>query len=281
MTVRRFQSFIWQWCRANGRHGLPWRKFPRTLPAGRQAYRILVSEIMLQQTQVSRVIPKYREFLKAFPTLSTLDRAPLASVLTTWQGMGYNRRAVYLKRLARMVTVEYGGRIPSDPDTLKRLPGIGPGTAGAIAAFAFNRRIAFIETNIRRVFIHHFFKRRGRINDAEILEKIRQTLPRRNIREWYYALMDYGASAFRGRPNPNRRSVHHVRQVPFTGSRRELRGRILAAVIRGPIPENKLAHRIGGATRPFGRRELGRTIGAMIREGLIEIRAHRIALPYG
>lgn len=148
-----------------------------------------------------------------------------------WQGLGYNRRAVHLKRLAEIVVAEHDGKIPSDPEELRTLPGIGAGTAGAVAVFAFNKRVAFLETNIRRVFLHHFFPRRCQVSDARVLSKIASVLPRRNIREWYYALMDYGAGALREIENPNRRSAQYTRQSAFAGSNRELRGRALAAVI--------------------------------------------------
>ncbi|MDP3727690.1 MAG: A/G-specific adenine glycosylase [bacterium] len=285
MTTRRFQTLIWRWYRSHGRHDLPWRKFPRSLPAGRQAggrqaYRILVSEVMLQQTQVSRVLRKYPEFIRRFPTIVALKQASLSSVLLAWQGMGYNRRALYLKQIARIVLKTHGGRMPHDPDELERLPGIGPGTAGAIAAFAFDRPVAFIETNIRRVFIHHFFGRRRRISDAEILIKIQQTLPRRRIREWYYALMDYGALGLKGIPNPNRRSTRHTHPTPFAGSNRELRGRILAAAVHEPTRRERFLRRTDGV-RPAGRRKLERVLGGMVRDGLLEIRGELIALPHG
>ncbi|MBI2625725.1 A/G-specific adenine glycosylase, partial [Candidatus Parcubacteria bacterium] len=146
----QFRKLIWSWYRRNGRHDLPWR-------TTRDPYRILVSEIMLQQTQAGRVIPAYRAFTSAFPTVRALARAPLARVLRVWQGLGYNRRALHLKRLAETVIREHGGRLPADPSLLRKLPGVGPATAGAVAVFAFNARAAFLETNIRRVYLHFFF----------------------------------------------------------------------------------------------------------------------------
>ena len=257
----------------HGRHGLPWRKFPRSLPAGRQAYRILVSEVMLQQTQVSRVLKKYPQFLAAFPSIRALDRAPLAKVLGTWQGMGYNRRALYLKRLAHIVCDEFGGNIPEDPDVLCRLPGVGAGTAGAICAFAFGKRIAFIETNIRRVYLHHFFPGRRDVSDTTLLVKIAATLPRKNIRERYYALMDYGAQGLKHVLNANRASAHYTRQSVFKGSRRELRGRVMAEVVRrGSVAKPELQ-------RGIKDRRLAEVLTMMQEEGLVICSKNRIALP--
>lgn len=270
MTTSAFRTLLSGWYRIHGRHDLPWRKT-------RDPYRILMSEIMLQQTQVSRVREKYRKLLAAFPTIAALDRAPLGRVLALWQGMGYNRRAVHLKRMARRVMAECGGRIPDDPEALKRLPGIGPATAGAVAAFAFGKRVAFLETNIRRAYLHCFFPHRRRVRDHEILRVIRRTLPRRNIREWYYAIMDYGAAALKGIPNPNRSSAHYTRQPPFHGSRRELRGRILASLTTGRT------RRIPALQRRIGRDAPAPAFRALLKtmqgEGLIAIKGARVSLP--
>ena len=271
MRTARFQRMIRNFYQHHGRHDLPWRKLPRSLPVGRRAYRILVSEVMLQQTQVSRVLVKYPQFLRAFPTLAALDRAPLGDVLRAWQGMGYNRRPLCLKRLARRIMREYGGRIPADPDALERLPGIGPATAGAIAAFAFNRPAVFLETNIRRVYIHFFFPHRRRIHDREILTKIEATLPSQDYREWYYALMDYGALALKSVENPNRRSAAHARQPAFAGSDRALRGRILSIMLSGGrVAPAALEPRAPGRVRVILRK--------LIAEGLLSRRGRRITV---
>jgi A/G-specific adenine glycosylase len=156
---------------------MPWRDT-------RDPYRILVSEIMLQQTQVSRVLEKYKEFIRRFPTMRRLGRAPLADVLAAWQGLGYNRRALALKRLAAEVAARYGGHLPADREALESLPGIGEATAGAIMAYAFNEPAVYIETNIRTVYIHHFFKDRAGVRDEELVPYIEKTLDRENPREW-------------------------------------------------------------------------------------------------
>lgn len=224
MSIDAFQKIIWNYYSAHGRD-LPWRRT-------RNLYRIVVSEVMLQQTQVSRVIPKYREFIKIFPSFSALDKAPLGNVLRAWQGLGYNRRAASLKKLAGVIMREHRGIVPKEPELLEKLPGIGKGTAGSIAAFAFNAPVPFIETNIRRVFIHFFFPKKRAVSDAEILKFVRKTLPENRAREWYYALMDYGAENLKGVPNPNRRSAHYAKQAPFKGSARELRGKIIALLAK-------------------------------------------------
>jgi len=209
-------------------------------------YHILVSEIMLQQTQTFRVTGKYERFLEAFPDFSALAQAELASVLTLWQGLGYNRRALNLKKTAEIVTRDYAGRLPDSPEELITLPGIGHATAGAILAFAFNHPVVFIETNIRRVFIHCFFQDRQGISDREILPLVEETLDRNNPRQWYYALMDYGAMLKGQIPNPNRRSAHYTRQSRFEGSDRQIRGKILRTLVeKGDMVEGSLAEAIG------------------------------------
>lgn len=211
------------------RHGrtLPWRET-------HDPYAILVSEIMLQQTQVDRVTGKFEGFLTAFPDFSALAAAPLDAVLGAWQGLGYNRRALNLKRCAEAVVAEHGGALPSSSLELEKLPGIGHYTARAVAAFAFSVPSVFIETNIRTVFIHHFFHGPGKVHDRELLPLIEWTLDRGNPREWYYALMDYGAHLKRLHGNPSRRSAHHATQSPFRGSNRELRSLILKAILDTP-----------------------------------------------
>ena len=148
--------------------------------------------------------------------------------------MGYNRLALALRALAQKVVAEQRGRLPSDPELLRKLPGIGPYTAGAIAAFAFNRPVIFMDTNIRRVFIHEFFRDREGVRDEELVPLLEQTLPRKDSRTWYNALMDHGALLKREHGNPNRRSAHYSRQSRFAGSNRQVRGAILKALVAGP-----------------------------------------------
>jgi A/G-specific adenine glycosylase len=188
---------------------------------------------MLQQTQVERVLNKYGAFIAAFPDFSILAGAPLKDVLEIWQGLGYNRRALALKECASIVVNDFGGTLPSSRDTLLTFPGIGKATASAICAFAFDQPTILIETNIRRVFIHSFFHDRTDVNDAEIIPLVKDTLDDSQPREWYYALMDYGAMLGAKGENPNRRSAHYKKQSPFQGSSRQLRGAILRTLTAG------------------------------------------------
>lgn len=215
----KFQKLIYHYYQNKGRT-LPWRET-------RNPYYILVSEIMLQQTQVERVIEKYQKFIVLFPDIETLDRLPLQKILKVWQGLGYNRRALALKKMARIIVEDYRGEIPRSVEELVKLPGIGYTTASEIAAFAFNQPAVFIETNIRSVFLHHFFPERDDVSDDEILPLVAKTVDRSNPREWYYALMDYGTFLKKEYVNPNRKSRHYYKQSPFNGSNRQIRGKIV------------------------------------------------------
>lgn len=216
------------------RRDLEWR---RTITP----YRIVVSEIMLQQTQVARVAVKFPQFMEVFPTFESLAAAEPAAVLAEWQGMGYNRRGLYLKKIAEKTVNEFGGKLPSNPIILETFPGIGPATARSIVAFAFNKPVVFIETNIRRVFIHFFFEDREGIHDKELIPLVEETLDTKNPREWYYALMDYGSVLAKTVPNPNRRSKHYAKQSAFEGSARRIRGIILRTLLQEKqMPKKKL-----------------------------------------
>jgi len=204
---------------------MPWRETSNP-------YHILVSELMLQQTQVPRVLEKYREFIARFPDAAALAKAPLRSVLTVWQGLGYNRRALALKQIALALVAQHRGKVPSSFDDLVKLPGVGKATASAILAFAFNRPVVFIETNIRTVFIHFFFPGQDEVSDEEIIPLVTKTLDAANPREWYYALMDYGTFLKKSIANPGRKSRHYHKQSPFDGSNRQVRGRILRYLTR-------------------------------------------------
>lgn len=221
---RAFRSRIYRYFRRHGR-SFSWR-------STRDPYRILVSEVMLQQTQTDRVEKKFREFLAAFPGFPALAAAPLREVMRVWQGMGYNRRALYLHAAAVEVVHNCGGKLPRDVELLERLPGIGPATARSIAAFAFNAPVVFIETNIRTVYIHEFFKGRERVADAELLPLVEATLDTTHPRQWYNALMDYGVMLKERYPNPSRRSAHYQKQSPFLSSDRRIRGAIIRCLVR-------------------------------------------------
>ncbi|TVR02769.1 MAG: A/G-specific adenine glycosylase [Spirochaetaceae bacterium] len=199
---------------------MPWR-------ATSDPYHIVVSEFMLQQTQVSRVMQKFGPFLERFPDWSALASARLVEVLAQWQGLGYNRRAKFLHQCAHTVLERHNGALPADPNLLEGLPGIGRNTAGAVCAFAFNLPVVFIETNIRRVFLHFFFSDVDGVHDRELMPLIAAALDRDEPRRWYWALMDYGAMLKLHIANPNRRSVHYNRQSRFEGSRRQIRGALV------------------------------------------------------
>ncbi len=223
---------------------LPWRHT-------HDPYRILVSEVMLQQTQVPRVVPRYERWLERFPTLDALAAAPLAVVLEEWQGLGYNRRAVSLKRAAEEVSASWGGTLPTDERTLRSLPGIGPATAAGILAFAYEQPATYLETNVRTVFLHELFAEEVDVPDRAIAPLVSATVVDAaaagvSPRTWYYALLDYGAWLKRTVPNPSRRSAHHARQSPFEGSQRQKRARLLRAVIAaGGAPTETLAAEVG------------------------------------
>ena len=236
--VRAFQKKVLDHYHAHGR-ALPWRRT-------RNAYRILVSEIMLQQTQVERVLEKYKEFLAVFPNFSALAKAPLRKLFAVWQGMGYNRRALALRTLAQKVVDDHRGRLPSEHEKLLALPGIGKYTAGAVEAFAFNKPVVFMDTNIRRVYIHEFLLERDGIHDDELTPLVEQTLDTGNPRKWYNALMDYGTMLKREQINPNQRSVHYTRQSPFENSNRQVRGMILKILVAGaPLTLAQIVKRSG------------------------------------
>jgi len=204
---------------------MPWR-------VNRTPYRVFVSEIMLQQTSVARVMPRYPAFMRAFPSFRQLAAASIQEVVGAWKGLGYNRRALALRESARHITSAFSGRLPRTVDELMELPGVGHATASAVIVYAFNKPLVFVETNIRRVFIHFFFPGQEKVPDTLITPLVEKTLDRENPREWYYALMDYGTALSGGRRNPNRRSSRYRVQPRFEGSLRQLRGRILSVIIQ-------------------------------------------------
>jgi A/G-specific adenine glycosylase len=194
-------------------------------------YRVVVSEVMLQQTQTERVKQKFDYFVTQLSDFNALADAPLAQVLSLWQGLGYNRRALALQKIAGKVTNEFQGVLPKSPDILMTFPGIGAATAASICTFAYNIPTIFIETNIRAVYIHLFLPQSTNINDKDILPLIDQTCDRSNPRQWYYALMDYGAMLKKRFKNPNHKSAHHTIQSKFEGSERQIRGFIIKVLL--------------------------------------------------
>ena len=188
--LAKIQKEILRWYSREARN-LPWRKT-------RNPYRILLSEVMLQQTQVHRVRQKYPLFLKRFPSLGSLARARTASVIRAWQGMGYNNRAVRLQRLAKKVLYQYNSRLPHAISELESLPGIGPYTSRAVSCFAFGQRVHVVDTNIRRVLQRIFPRESKRLRIWDVAE---WALPKRNAYFWNQSLMELGSRICVGR-NP-------------------------------------------------------------------------------
>ncbi|MBP9757846.1 MAG: A/G-specific adenine glycosylase [Candidatus Pacebacteria bacterium] len=226
---------MWKHYRTHGRHDLPWRKT-------RDPYKILVSEIMLQQTQVPRVLEKYRSFLKKFPNVRSLARSGLADVLKEWNGLGYNRRAKYLHDAAKVIVSEYTGDLKKA--TAERLPGVGPYTRAAVRTFAFNEPHMMIETNVRASFIHHFFPKKDRVDDRDLVPLIEAAGEGQDPRTWYWALMDHGSHMKKLHLNPTRRSASYAMQSKFVGSVREVRGAIIKVLNEGAHGDLALANKL-------------------------------------
>ncbi|HBY05850.1 MAG: HhH-GPD family protein [candidate division TM6 bacterium GW2011_GWE2_42_60] len=223
-SVELFRTLIWEFYGKNSRDFV-WRQ--TTDP-----YQIFVSEVMLQQTQTSRVAQKFPCFIETFPDFKTLANASCADVICAWQGLGYNRRALALHQAAKNIQDRFNGTLPQDPLLLDELPGIGPATAASICAFAFNMPTVFIETNIRTVFIAHFFPQDKVVSDQEIMPLVAQTVDKLEPRHWYYALMDYGVYLKKELGNASQKSKHYAKQSTFEGSERQIRGMILKALAK-------------------------------------------------
>ena len=222
--IKQFQDMIWQFYKLNKRV-FDWRNID-------DPYKVLVSEIMLQQTQTQRVEKKFAQFIEILPNFAKLAAAEFKDVLMVWQGLGYNRRAQALHKTAKIVIRDYDGVLPDCPETLQKFPGIGPYTAGSICAFAFNMPTVFVETNIRAVFIHEFFLEEEKVNDKLLMPLVEKTVDKYRPREWYYALMDYGVNLKKLYKNPSRKSAHYTKQSAFEGSDRQMRSMVLKFVLQ-------------------------------------------------
>jgi len=266
---KAFQNTILHHYKTHGRD-LPWRH--TTNP-----YHILISEVMLQQTQVDRVIPKYHSWIRRFPSLQSLASAPLKEVLKEWQGLGYNRRALNLHKTARILVDSFGGKIPKDRALLKTLPGIGEYTSGSILTFAYNTPLVLIETNIRTVFLDYFFARRkSTTHDKEIIPFIEETLMGKSPRIWYSALMDYGAHIKSTQGNANKKSVHYRRQSSFKGSHRELRAHLIDIILRSstPLTYKKIEKSISIETKY----DVDKTLSLLEKEGFIRKKSKKYSI---
>lgn len=254
--LARFRRLVWGYWRESGRHGLPWRK--TTDP-----YKILVSEVMLQQTQVARVEEKYKEFLKRFPNARCLAKASLAEVLKIWSGLGYNRRAKYLHDAAKTVVEKHKGTLPRSYEELVALSGVGDYTARAVRVFAFNEPEVFIETNIRTALIHHFGGSVRMLSDRALCVHAEKAAKGQDPREWHSALMDYGAFLKRSGVRNNARSRHYVKQSKFEGSLRQARGRVLHHLTNGPSRVRASA---------FRTKRSRIALASLVQDGLVRIR---------
>ena len=266
-SVRAFQEMIYLWWECN-RRDLPWRRT-------RDPYRILVSEVMLQQTQVSRVLPKYEEFLYFFPDVYALAGATSAQVLRVWKGMGYNRRALYLKRAAESVVRIHHGEFPDDESSLMNLPGLGLYTARAIMVFAFEKDVAMVDTNIRQIIVRFFFKGVPQ-KEKLILETASMLVPKGKSWTWHQALMDYGALAL---PRSDAKTTPAKKvAVPFADTDRFIRGRILDMLRDDTRPEKQL---ISDIVKKYGRKKMQcrAIISGLIKDGLIVRTGNTLSLP--
>ncbi len=220
---------------------------------------------MLQQTQVDRVVPKFLAFIERFPTMQDLAVSSQKDVLSLWSGLGYNRRALYLQKSVQAIFEAYKGVIAMDPSTLKSLPGIGDYMAHILPVFIYNQKEVLIETNIRTVFLHHFFNGKEAVSDAEIFEKIRETLPTEDVRDWYYALMDYGSYLKKEKKIKNTTSAHYTKQKPFKGSLRYVRGTLLKKLVMGKV----LKEDVYDMFPEYSNKEIESVCESLLKEGLM------------
>ncbi len=262
--IFKMRTRIWRYYEHYARHTLPWRHT-------KNPYRILVSEVMLQQTQVDRVVPYYRAFLKEFPTVRALAQAPLGDVLRAWQGLGYNRRAKFLHDTARAIVDRHRGRFPRAYDTLVSLPGVGTYTAKAVRTFAFNEPEVLIETNIRSVLIHHYYRDKAQVSDTELLHDIAILVRGQDPRTFYWALMDYGSYLKKKYPNPSRKSAQYTKQKSFKGSVRFVRGSVLRLLAEKPHTEVSLKKNIHDE-------RVGTVLNTLQKEGLVRFSRGRFML---
>ena len=245
---------------------MPWRHIS-------DPYHILVSEIMLQQTQVERVVPKYERFIQAFPNPKSLAESETAQLLRLWQGLGYNRRALYLRSAAQQIMEKHAGKFPRTLEDIDALPGVGKATAGAIMAYAYQGPSAFIETNVRRVFLHFFFPNGRKVTDDRLIPLVERAVDKKNPRDWYYALMDYGTMLKKSvSRNPNRRSAHYAKQSKFEGSNRQIRGRVLKILLKNKkMAESELVSELGDI-------RAGKSVSQLVSEGFLRREGNSIVI---
>lgn len=266
VDIAEFQEIVWDKSRQLFR-GMPWRSDTRP-------YYVMVSEIMLQQTQVDRVIPKFEAFIGRFPSVEILSQATLADVLQMWSGLGYNRRAKFLHQAAIKIMTEYNGVFPETYKELITLPGVGVNTAGALLAYSFNKPAVFIETNIRTVYFYHFFPNQDTVNDRELKALVEATVDTEHPREWYWAIMDYGSNLKKQGIGQNSKSSHYAKQSPLKGSVREVRGAILKALIIQDSTEQELRQQLAADER------FTPALVSLEKDGLVTITQGAISLKH-
>jgi len=259
--IRLFQEKVLSFYTQHGRD-LPWRK--TTDP-----YKILLSEMMLQQTQVSRVMEYYMQWIERWPTVESLAEAPWKDVLKAWMGLGYNRRAVHVHQAAQTIANTFAGDILQAMEHYEKVPGIGLYTSRAVRIFASNADIVTVDTNIRRIFIHEFSLPEN-ISSKELWSLAEQCLPKDQSRTWHNALMDYGALLMTSRKTGIRPLTM---QSKFEGSDRQIRGMILRQLLQcsSSLEELKMITKINTS-------RLQKILEKMIQEGLISLSNNRYSI---
>lgn len=286
---RRLAAQLLAWSERT-RRDLPWRRT-------RDPWAILVSELMLQQTQVARVEPRYRDFLAAFPDPATCAAAAPAEIVRAWAGLGYNRRAINLHRAAQAIVADHGGRLPDDLDELLALPGVGPYTARAVLAFAFERDHGVVDTNAARVIARSVAGHR--LTPREVQDHADELVPLGRGWEWNQAVLDLGATvcvkrsprceacpiadrcawATAGFPDPDPADGSagtSGKQSRFEGSDRQGRGRLIRALSTGPLPLDRVADASGWPDDPDRAR---RVADGLVGDGLAEYADGQLSLP--
>jgi A/G-specific adenine glycosylase len=258
--VKKFQKEILSWYKKNKRD-LSWRK-------SRDPYKILVSEIMLQQTQVSRVLPKYEAWLNAFPTVKELANAKMSEVLRVWSGLGYNRRALYLQKCAQTVIEKYGGKFPKTNEALKTLPGIGEYTAAAVSCFAYNQQVAVVDTNVRKVILIHFQKYVAKDTKQQMQTIAQELLPNGKAYEWNQALMDYSSATLK------KEKIPVVKQTRFKGSNRYYRGQIIKLLLEKKEVKGEALTELFHKDEAF----ISRVVQGLEKDGMVKRKGRLITL---
>lgn len=267
-----FIALVWEQGRAHERNNLPWRNID-------DPYAVWISEAMLQQTQVNRVLNYWPKWVSMFPSVDALASASTSDVLECWQGLGYNRRALALKRAADILSRDWQGCMPYEYDDLVSLPGIGPATAAGILVFAYQKPAVYLETNVRAVFIHHFFSQRNDVvRDKELLPYVQRASETHDPRGWNYALLDYGHYLKKVVANPTRKAAAYTKQSAFEGSNRQKRSFIVREVLACPgIDAQALQDALNEREEAAGRSAVDQDtfdllVEALCKEGFFHIR---------